>query len=127
MENEDREPLLHDRMTGTTTRLHRTERTHFAALSPDSRWLATFSGRKVYVRDLQSGRDIAELDALTASSGLAFTPDNRFLVLTSNDHVQFVNTTSWVVDSRILPAVRMFSAATFHGEPSCVIATGRRR
>ncbi|HMP77990.1 MAG TPA: protein kinase [Pirellulaceae bacterium] len=120
-ELEDWEPILLDRISGNAQRLHRDVRTLCQAMSFDSRWLAQFVGGRVFVRDLELGRDIAEMPLSGSNCGVSFSPDGRYLVLSANHETQFVNTANWVVEHRFSPAIRIYSVGFSNQQKTCAI------
>jgi WD40 repeat protein len=67
------------------------------AYSPDGRWVAGASGSAMRVFDAASGERVAKVDFLPIFTGLAFTPDGRYLVSTHlNGRVEFLDTSTWL-------------------------------
>ncbi|HMO15527.1 MAG TPA: protein kinase [Pirellulaceae bacterium] len=123
-ELEDWEAILLDRSTGNAHRIHRDVRTLCHAISGDSRWLAQFGGGRVFVRDLNTGRDIARLPLSGTNCGVCFSPDSRYLILSTDHETQFVNTTNWAVEHRFRPAIRIFAAGFSSNQDICAIPSG---
>lgn len=123
-ELEDWESIVFDRKTEHAQRVHRDVRTQCHATSGDSRWLAQFGGGRVYVRDLNTGRDIAELPLSGTNCGVCFSPDSRYLILSANQETQFVSTTNWAVEHRFSPAIRIFTVGFSSDHDICTIPSG---
>ena len=70
-----------------------------ATLSPDDRWCAgaDWTADQVYIFDTSSGGVVRQLPACTFTSGLLFSPDNRWLVMCGVNEYRFWETARWQV------------------------------
>ncbi|MBP7687158.1 MAG: WD40 repeat domain-containing protein [Thermoflexales bacterium] len=80
--------------------------------SPDNEWVATISAddNSAAVRDVDTGKLVHSLEAITNTYALKFSPDSRYLVVNvGHTGLYFWRTTDWAVQWIIPVKVRSFS------------------
>ncbi len=123
-EMEDWSPLVLDRNSGDVTRLHRASRSQAISISPNGQWLAQHAGDGIYIRELATGQDLDNEMTRMPSTGLTFSPDSQWLLLSSNQGTRFVNFSNPILERQVEQTIRMFSVPFANCQKLVVLPKG---
>jgi serine/threonine protein kinase/tetratricopeptide (TPR) repeat protein len=123
-EANDWEPILLDRHERSFNRLHEPERYQSYAFSHRSKYMVSSHSNANVIRKLDTGKTIVRLPGMGNHPAAAFTPDDKFMMVTSSSGSIIMDSANWNVSRELPETIGIYHVPFANRSNHCALPVG---